>query len=192
MDPLSNDVRSGQSTEPRYQWPSPATNVSGTACAMSDPTMTAIGTRGYSVSSAVTPRAPAPTEETVTSTPSTTPVMTVRRAASPADSLSCSGPTSLRNRRRKNSDSAVSNSITPSTRPMIRPLVEPATSKWEIAARVTVVAGTLPNASRVTILQSTVWFRPCTRVPAVLVADAYSRSVPTAVAGCTPKTSTRI
>jgi len=35
MDPLSNDVRSGQSTEPRYQWPSPATNVSGSATLLS-------------------------------------------------------------------------------------------------------------------------------------------------------------
>jgi hypothetical protein len=40
--------------------------------------------------------------------------------------------------------------------------------------------------------QLTVWFSPCTSVPAVLVTEAYKRSVPTAVAGWIPKKSTKI
>ena len=75
---------------------------------------------------------------------------------------------------------------------MIRPLMGPLMLYREIASRVTNVAGTLPDASRRTIRQSTVWFRPCTNVPTVFVAEAYSRSVPTAVAGWTPNSSTRI
>src|SRR3990167_10115369 len=45
-------------------------------------------------------------------------------------------------------------------------------------------------ASRPNTFQSTVPRRPCTQPPTVLVSEAYSRSVPTAVAGDTPKNST--
>ena len=38
--------------------------------------------------------------------------------------------------------------------------------------------------------QFTVWFMPCTSVPTDFVAEAYSRSVPTAVAGWMPNSST--
>ena len=65
-------------------------------------------------------------------------------------------------------------------------------SNCEIASRVTAVAGTLPAARRATIGHCTVWFAPCTAVPTALVIEAYSRSVPTAAAGGTPNTRTRI
>jgi len=55
-------------------------------------------------------------------------------------------------------------------------------------AIVTTVIGMLPAASRRTMRQSIVWLNPCTRLPAVFVTAAYSRSVPTAAAGLIPNT----
>lgn len=75
---------------------------------------------------------------------------------------------------------------------MIRALAGPPRPKCEIAGRAISVAGTLPDAKHVTIRQSPVRFSPWTSVPASLVTEAYSRSVPTAVAGFTPKNNTRI
>src|SRR5207248_2390716 len=46
MEPTSSDPSRCQLMEPSIQWPSPATSVSGTACAMSDPTMRVIGMLG--------------------------------------------------------------------------------------------------------------------------------------------------
>jgi hypothetical protein len=46
MEPTSSDARIGTFTEPSIKCPSPATSVSGTACAMSDPTIRAIGSLG--------------------------------------------------------------------------------------------------------------------------------------------------
>ena len=63
-------------------------------------------------------------------------------------------------------------------------------SNWDSSSRVAAVAGTLPAARRPTMRQFTVWFMPCTSVPTDLVAEAYSRSVPTAVAGWMPNSST--
>ena len=47
----------------------------------------------------------------------------------------------------------------------------------------TTAAGMLPAPSNATIRQSTVPRHPCTAVPADFVAEANSKSVPTAVAG---------
>jgi hypothetical protein len=51
-------------------------------------------------------------------------------------------------------------------------------------------AGMLPLASRRVMRQSTCPLRACTTVPPALVMAAYSRSVPTAVAGWMPNRST--
>ena len=56
--------------------------------------------------------------------------------------------------------------------------------------RETAAAGTLPLASRPTMRQAMVFFSPWTNDPAIFVAAVKSRSVPTAVVGCIPKTST--
>ncbi len=48
------------------------------------------------------------------------------------------------------------------------------------------LAGMLPLARRMTAGQWMLRAHPCTTPPPALVAAAYSRSVPTAVAGCTP------
>ncbi len=79
-EPARSTPISCQSIAPIAQCPMPATSVSGTACAISEPTMRAIGRRGYNSNSAVTPTAPAPTDEIDTSTPSTMPTNTVARA----------------------------------------------------------------------------------------------------------------
>ena len=47
--------------------------------------------------------------------------------------------------------------------------------------------GRLPEARSPVIRQSMVWVRACTATPTVFVQAANSRSVPTAVAACTPK-----
>ena len=44
----------------------------------------------------------------------------------------------------------------------------------------------LPAASRRTTPHSIVRFNPCTTLPAVFIAAACNRSVPTAAAGCMP------
>ena len=58
---------------------------------------------------------------------------------------------------------------------------------WTMAVHPTraneIYVGTLPAASRETMRQSIVPFLPWTNVPAVLVAAAKSKSVPTAVTG---------
>ena len=53
------------------------------------------------------------------------------------------------------------------------------------------VAGILPVASLLVIVQLTVLLAPCTTVPHDLVTAANRRSVPTAVAGWMPKTRIR-
>ena len=58
------------------------------------------------------------------------------------------------------------------------------------AGQITIVAGTLPDASRRVIPQSMVPLRPWTSVPPLFVMAAKRRSVPTAVVGTIPKTST--
>ena len=75
--PTSSAPRSLQLVEPRSQCPAPARSVSGTACAISDPTIREAGILGCSSSSAVTPIAPAPTEVAVTTKPITSPSATV-------------------------------------------------------------------------------------------------------------------
>ena len=50
--------------------------------------------------------------------------------------------------------------------------------------------GRLPAASFATMSHRTWQWRACTTPPPALVTAAYSRSVPTAVAGLTPKSST--
>src|SRR6266536_2062271 len=57
-------------------------------------------------------------------------------------------------------------------------------------ARVNSAPGTLPAASLATMSQRTWRRRECTTTPPALVTAAYSRSVPTAVAGLTPNSST--
>src|SRR5690348_5861243 len=171
-DPVSSVTSSDQSTVPSIQWPIPASSVSGTACAMSEPTMTAIGMRGYSSNSAVMPIAPAPTDDIVTSTPSATPTATVIHAVGRGLTRPIYGIASSINWRRNTSDTPVSNSITPSTNEITPRALRVATSKCDIVSSVSTVAGTLPLASRPTIRQLTVWLRPWTKVPTVLVADA--------------------
>ena len=70
--------------------------------------MRAIGSRGYSSSSAVTPTAPAPTDEIETSTPSATPTSTVARAIARSSSCSMRRPSASSSALRKISDAAVS------------------------------------------------------------------------------------
>jgi hypothetical protein len=81
MEPVSSHPTMAVSTEPMIQWPMPAISVNGTACAMSEPTMRGVESRGERMISAVAPMAPAPTYETETSTPRTPPATTVRVAA---------------------------------------------------------------------------------------------------------------
>src|SRR4030095_7710387 len=57
-------------------------------------------------------------------------------------------------------------------------------------ARVNSAPGMLPAASFATMSQRTWRRRECTAPPPALVTAAYSRSVPTAVAGLTPNSST--
>ena len=45
-EPISSETSSGQSIEPINQWPTPAISVSGTAWAMSEPTMRTVGILG--------------------------------------------------------------------------------------------------------------------------------------------------
>ena len=45
-EPISSETSSAQSTEPIHQWPAPASSVSGTAWAMSEPTMRTVGSLG--------------------------------------------------------------------------------------------------------------------------------------------------
>ena len=45
-DPISSDSSIVQSTSPRYQCPRPEISVSGTACAISDPTIFSVASRG--------------------------------------------------------------------------------------------------------------------------------------------------
>src|SRR5215472_6793775 len=66
-----------QSTLPIIQWPRPATRVSGTACAKSEPTTRTGASLGYRKKRTATPKAPAPTEHSDTNTPSTAPKTTV-------------------------------------------------------------------------------------------------------------------
>ena len=53
-------------------------------------------------------------------------------------------------------------------------------------------AGMLPKANKPTIFQSILPNLPCAKMPAVLVMDAYSKSVPTATAPFTLKNSIKI
>ena len=77
--------------------------------------MRAIGSFGYSSSRTVTPIAPAPTEEIVTSTPSTAPVTTVSATVDAGEYAPSRSAPMASNRWRNSSAMAVSNSITPST-----------------------------------------------------------------------------
>ncbi|ABA50633.1 hypothetical protein BURPS1710b_3197 [Burkholderia pseudomallei 1710b] len=173
-DPISSDTSIAQSTEPSIQCPTPATSVSGTACAMSEPTMRVVDSAGYSSSRTVTPIAPAPTEVSDTSTPSTAPVSTVAasvrvglggsaRVRFAANAASCG---------RNSSDSDVSSNAAPSTNWIIR-LVS--CECMPCACRnhsVIAAAGTLPAARRPVIRHSTVPLSPCTKVPVALVSAA--------------------
>ena len=81
-------------------------------------------------------------------------------------------PANARNCRRNTNDSAVSSSIAPSRPEMTPDAVLPVMSKCEISSSVSAVAGTLPEASRPTMRHLTVWLRPWTSVPIVLVTEA--------------------
>src|SRR3569623_842488 len=76
-EPSSRLPNNTKSTVPMWRWPSPATAVSGTAWAMSVPTMRAVGRPGYRKNNIAAPSAPAPTEVIVTSTPNTMPAVVV-------------------------------------------------------------------------------------------------------------------
>jgi len=83
-DSTSSEPMMCQSTVPIIQCPAPAMSVSGTAWAISEPTMLTIGSLGYKMIKVQAPMAPAPTEETgtisngVISDPPPTPVMPTR------------------------------------------------------------------------------------------------------------------
>src|SRR5579859_4984732 len=190
IDPTSSHITIDQSVEPIHQCPSPATSVSGTACAMSEPTMLAIGSLGYSSNSAVTPSAPAPIDVVVTSTPSSMPTAVVQCVTCRGVSTSIRGAITPTNCRLNTSDSAVSSSNTPSITEINVPAARLFRLNCDSTSSVSTVPGTLPDASSRTMRQFTVRCAPCTSVPTDFVADAYSRSVPTAAAGCTPKSST--
>ena len=87
--------------------------------------------------------------------------------------------------------SAVTTSAMPSVNVMT-PLRTCATCAKCIHASVSAAAGRLPSARRRTTCQSTVPALWWTAVPKLLVMDAYSRSVPTAVVGATPNSITRM
>jgi hypothetical protein len=86
-DPANSDRSACGSSEPMAPWPMPATRVRGTACAISEPTIRAIGIRGYRRKRAVTQIAPAPTDEKVTRMPSTAPIAIVSRTVERSSSL---------------------------------------------------------------------------------------------------------
>jgi hypothetical protein len=145
--------------------------------------MTAIGVEGYRINNAVTPRAPAPTDEIVTSTPRMAPVRIVSHAALRGEIAAMTGSMIARNCFRKINESAVSNSMIPNVIEIMVLVVALVRSIWAMTYIVSRVAGVLPVARRRVMRQSIVWFRPCTHVPAIFVIEAYNRSVPTAVAG---------
>jgi hypothetical protein len=79
IEPIRRLASNMRLTSPITQWPMPPSSVSGTAWAISVPTMRANGMFGYSINSAVTPIAPAPTDETDTATPMVAPSRIVGR-----------------------------------------------------------------------------------------------------------------
>src|SRR3989338_6898993 len=173
--------------------PIPATAVSGTAWAMSVPTTFTACMRGFRNNNATVPSTPAPTEEIVTSVPTMTPVTIVAagrwRWCNPYTVLSLRCAIFLI-QFFSNSALAVSSSATLST--LVTRLCSVCSSSIRYFSRAIVItaAGKLPRLSKPTTFQSTVPRRPCTQPPSDLVSEAYSRSVPTAVAGETPKSST--
>ena len=156
---------------------------------MSVPTITGSRSRGYSSSNAVTPSAPAPTDVIVTRSPSANPVATVMVIWPCGETRSSFGPNTATRRVRKNSDIAVMISMMPSVTATQRIWPVDPVSSWERITKPSAVPGKLPLANRRTIRQFTVPLSPCTMVPTLFVADAYSRSVPTAVAGWMPNTN---
>src|SRR5205823_10503556 len=105
---------------------------------------------------AVTPTAPAPTEENVTAAPMKAPVMIVAatwwRAIQPRPEFACAHATK---RERNASASAVSTSIAPSVVETTTSVAGLAGGSTASAAIASAVAGTLPAASNPVIFQST-------------------------------------
>ena len=84
---------------------------------------------------------------------------------------------------RKISDAAVSISAKASTTLTRLRAASPLRSSCHRINSVRMLAGMLPEASRITAGQWMLRAQPWTTLPPVLVAAAYSRSVPTAVEG---------
>src|ERR1700726_801389 len=183
IEPINKVVSKLRSTDPRNQWPMPAARVSGTACAISDPTMRATGILGYRSRRTVTPMAPAPTDVSVTRTPIAAPRKTVNHGTDTWSSLLIRSAYLARTLLTQSRKVEV-NSRTPANVKVISwGNFVPLASKVAKTASVAAVAGTLPVARRPTRRQSIVLVAPWTSVPTVFVDAANRRSVPTAVAG---------
>ena len=117
------------------------------------------------------PRAPAPTDEIVTSIPSVSPASTVSGA------VQCRRAAAWRSliRRisgRASTAEALNSSATPSVIVISRGELSPVTPSRYSAAIVATEPGMLPAASSPVIRQSTVPRRPWVRLPTLLVAAA--------------------
>src|SRR5450830_713022 len=156
---------------PSEAWPNPATNVSGTAWAISLPTMVVIFSRGYSMINAVTPSAPAPTEVSVTSEPKTNPNNIVPGATY------CSGNqrpfcANCINLLRNNTATEVTIRAMPSQNLMVDTALLDCTSIVFKNRMVAMEAGMLPIANSFTIRQSMLPSLPCAKIPTDLVNEA--------------------
>ena len=157
---------------PIAQCPIPATSVKGTACTISEPTIRAIGSFGYSSSSAVTPTAPAPTDEIETSTPSMAPTSTVARPIVEDSSRSTTWPRDCNMVLRKISEAAVSTSANDSTTLIRLRAAALLRSSCQSTTSVKILAGILPLANLITAGQCTLRAQLCTTLPPALVPAA--------------------
>ncbi|MNV88586.1 hypothetical protein D3C71_1828040 [compost metagenome] len=77
IEPTNNQPSKCKSTLPELICPKPATKVKSTACTTSDPIIRIMGKFGNISTNAIIPNAPAPTDDKVTNTPNTMPIMTI-------------------------------------------------------------------------------------------------------------------
>ena len=118
------------------------------------------------------PSAPAPTEVSDTSTPRIAPSSTVSATGSRPSVSPSRGVRAATMRWRSSVATADTTSTTPSSVASRCCVADECSLAWPSSSSVTIVVGTLPNASRRTMLQSSVPRQPWTVVPTVLVAAA--------------------
>ena len=180
-EPISRAPSRLQSTWPSVAWPMPATSVSGTAWAMSVPTRRCAARRGYSSRISVAPMAPAPIDDSVTSTPSSDAAgdrqRRLARFGQPALQAQAERLPACLDRRRPPRSAAARCRARRSARLAQRL----GRARWRASARSCQAAGRLPASSRrgdapVDVAVA----RVSATAPPVLVRAANHRSVPIA------------